>query len=753
MELLYITDVSQIKFILENASDLLNRFTPITGDLVVSNELESLGVNFIDEWDYLSPNDIESNWRLSAKLTKCWWEELGIDQIYFENISLSQCASQDLTYSFEAALNARTAYEKIIEAHNVTRIVGFFLENRAVIRTGPYPTHRAVRSISQAVLFWIAKSKNIQVDSMESTYNLSSGIIKRKSVFLEYSGKSKSIVKKNVKKTALVFSDGLTREEYSVLKSAYNDSETWDIIAVTIEDIKGIATSNSGLNRHPPITFETFIAASQKYAGDYPEVFGNCYLYFQFEAIWAEMNTASLLSNPYSAFLDILKPAVVIFGHEAFTIECAFVEIAKSKQIPTLTLFHGGLGPKFCFMGLVGKSDHIVVWNNYDKELLEFYGVDPLRINVIGSIRYEQKYRCANLNKSRIDSKKTKFRIKSLGLDPEIPIVVLLTAAINSGFAAPVSNPRQHRDALRDITTLIKKRTDLQFIIKPHPSFDYYELYRNLINEELPNLFFFEELTFEEVIEMGRVSVLINYFTTAALESLINKTAVIFFQNAIYPIADWKSSINDLDIIEVSSISALESSIDELNKSLIDNNDAFHNSPLVAKIIGISESKVINRLINFINQLVIDKSDEEIVSQLKKNPGLFLKNQREKFFNRYTIWEILFVVSYLSGALKIGIGSIFKLKASTFTNKFSFSSNDGMLVLMPYVYASRSNSISKDWKSAAFLFSFMLRHLSIYLKLSTSERAKVNEFIVFNSLSNGYLIMILKRVYLHILKK
>ncbi len=419
------------------------------------------------------------------------------------------------------------------------------------------------------------------------------------------------------------------------------------------------------------------------------------------------------------------------------------MEISKKKQIPTVTFFHGGLGPKFCFKGLVGKSDHIIVWNHWDKDLLQSYGVDSDRINIIGSIRYEQKYRSENLNKTVLDFNNKDILLRSLGLDPNAPVVVLLTAAINCGFAAPISNPRQHRNALKDIIGFIKRRADLQFVIKPHPSFDYYDLYRNLISAKLPNLYFFEELTFDEIIGISSFSILINYFTTAALESLINKTPVIFYQNAVYPLSDWECSIVDLDIIEVGSISALESSIDELNKSITSRINLTNNTLIVEKVIGVSEKTAIIRFTDFINQLVIGKCDGERIGRLKVNPKEFLKDQQEFFGKRYTKSEILFVVSYISGALKIGLNSLF-------TNIFFFSSKDWVIIFMSYVYSSRSNSISKDWKSALFLLGFILTHPNIYLKLNSKNKSKLYEFMVVNGVHNDYLITNLKRVYTRI---
>jgi hypothetical protein len=743
MELLYFTDISQLKYILNVSPNLLKKYTPITGDLVVSYELENLGIDFIDEWDYLTSKTIESNWILSKKLTKCWTNEAGIDAVYFEDISLNECAENDLAYSFEAALNARLVYEKIIEKYNVSSIAGFFLPEISVIRTGPFPTHRAVRSISQAVLFWIAECRKITVKKLESPYDLSSGIINVKPRVSKSSAKTHINIKNSVEKIALVISDGLTQDEYYALKSSYNSLHDWEIITLNIDDLKNISILANGRNSFS--TLQTYLPSAQKYNGDFPEIFGNKFLNFQFEGIFDEITTASTLAKPFSAFLDTLRPAVVIFGHEAFTIESVLVEISKKKQIPTVSLFHGGFGPKFCFNGLVGKSDKIIVWNHWDKDILQSYGVDSNRINIIGSIRYEQKYISENINNSALDFNNKNNKIKSLGLDPDAPVVVLLTAAINCGFAAPISNPRQHRNALKDIISFIKRRTDLQFVIKPHPSFDYYDLYRNLISEELPNLYFFEDLTFDDVIGISSFSILINYFTTAALESLINNTPVIFYQNAVYPLPDWECSHVDLGIIDVRSITDLESSIDDLNKSITRRINLPGNSIKVEKVIGVSGKTAISSFIDFINQLVIGKYYGESIGELRVSSNGFLKRQQEYFENRYSNNEVLFVVFYISGALKVGLNSLF-------TKKESFSSKEWAIVLMSYVYSSRSNSISKDWKSTLFLLGFILTHPNIFLRLSSKNRSKIYQFMVVNGLYNDYLISNLKKYYTRILK-
>ena len=171
--LLYFTDISQLNYVRANDCILMEESIPITGDMLVAFELERLKIDFIDEWDFLKPEDIEINKEFAHSLAKSWWDE-NLASTEYDGFALSDVAQQDLIYSFEASLNARTVFVRLFDTYSVEKIAGYFLPSVAVIRTGPFPASRAVQSVSQAILFYMAEQRGIVINKLTSSLAISS---------------------------------------------------------------------------------------------------------------------------------------------------------------------------------------------------------------------------------------------------------------------------------------------------------------------------------------------------------------------------------------------------------------------------------------------------------------------------------------------------------------------------------------------------------------------------------------------------
>lgn len=172
MKLLYFTDVIQVNYFIKN-KDQFNGFTPITGDITAAFVLLHNKIEFINEWDYLKPHQIQNNWDLANNFSKSWWSELEILlnmdlQAYFES------TSQDMVWPLEAIYNSKSVYDEIFSKFKIAEVYGFFQNNKAVIKTGPLPAHKAVRSIAQSILFWIADEKSIPYYKLDLQLELSS---------------------------------------------------------------------------------------------------------------------------------------------------------------------------------------------------------------------------------------------------------------------------------------------------------------------------------------------------------------------------------------------------------------------------------------------------------------------------------------------------------------------------------------------------------------------------------------------------
>lgn len=173
IHLLFFTDRSQLEDVKSSYPAFFREMRPITNDMAVAFELERLGVEYIDEWDFLKSEDIESNKDIAHNLAKNWWDE-HLESTEYEGFALTDAVQQDIIYPFETCLNARTVYGRLFEAYSVGKISGYFLPSVAIVRNGPFPAFRAVQSVSQAVLFYMANQRGIHVDQLSSKLALSS---------------------------------------------------------------------------------------------------------------------------------------------------------------------------------------------------------------------------------------------------------------------------------------------------------------------------------------------------------------------------------------------------------------------------------------------------------------------------------------------------------------------------------------------------------------------------------------------------
>lgn len=408
------------------------------------------------------------------------------------------------------------------------------------------------------------------------------------------------------------------------------------------------------------------------YNNQYAEIFANRHLTFQFKRIKDEMVNALAYGDIFAVLLDILKPSAIIFAHEAFTLEKMLVGLSKKKGIPTASLFHGGLGPRVGFQGLCGDSDEILVWNNYDIDCLVSFGVDRARIKKIGCVRYENEYKQYKHHLHPYDHR-TKAKAKAfIGLDKNKPLITLLTAQINTGFAAPCADPGKHREAIRHYISFVQSRPDLQFVIKAHPGYDYNELYSILRDYNLPNLFYDAGLKLDVVLKASDICFMVNYFTSAAIEAMLNRVPVIFLDNGIYPLRDWQDSLTDTNITRVSSFLELESKINDLlTRPEFKANTLLEADEILKNILGIEERSASDQLGLAITSMLNKKNVDEVeFDELSSRESLqyFLQSNDSQLaikslalLQKHNSRNIMYVLSYLFGAYSLSYFNVFRI--------------------------------------------------------------------------------------------
>lgn len=466
-----------------------------------------------------------------------------------------------------------------------------------------------------------------------------------------------------------------------------------------------------------------FAELSGNYSGQHPEIFANVNLRYQFEGIFDEISKADSCNEVFSAFLDLFNPSAVIFAHEAFTVERTLVRSAKSRKMHTIGLIHGGLGHKKGFADIIGDADALWCWNDIDIYFLRLFGVDKNRLHKIGCLKYESTYdQYLGDGKKNSPDAKQKAR-EYLGISPGKPLIVFATAQINTGLVGASASPRKHREAIRDIISLVASRPDLQFLIKPHPGYDYFELYRRLLNNQLPNLGLVEGgiFTLNEVLDAADICVMVNYCTTAALEAMLQKVPVIYFENAVYPTDDCQDTLPPDSIRRVHTVAELGDQIDSL---LADPQEKAHAladaDNLIKTLLDVAEGPASSRLYDFLAHAFEARSgvdSRDLLNAELMRGVLRSTDVQQSLYSQYgsaiksSSNELqMYVFAYLAGLNNLGAGSVSKLFYALrpdSKNDSALSWKQARWFLLPMYIAGNDNQPTTFRSGLSFVLSLV----------------------------------------------
>jgi hypothetical protein len=559
-ELIYLTNVNQLKLIVDEDHNCITNKLPITGDLTVSYELEKMGVEFINEWDNITPLEIEHNFELASTLSESWWQELGLEE-YSE---LFQFTSADMYYPINACLNASTVYDRILFKHKVTKISGYFSPEIGIMSNGPAPVSQAVQSIVEAVLFWKSQTLGIKIEKLPwlVSKNKKANRLFERSII---SSKSSGSYHNREFKRAIIVKDLMDQKEVYLLCKILDESSEW---GYTILDKKDLEFHPLFSQDQPQLSkrLDSFLLSmveNQPNANINLQLFSNPFLYFQFERLRDELFDTAKYGKAFLSIIEVIDPSLIIFGHDAFTRHSHLVNIARENNIVTASLVHGGFGYKIGGNFVTGKCDHVFVWNDYRKTVLveEFHG-NSEQLLTLGCLKLENEFFQYLSGKPPI-LQTTKI-IDKAPVPKHNSVVLIVTAAIHNGFASPLASPSKHIDAFQKLISLINKRQDILFILKPHNAYDYYDFYLSINNSMGNNFIYDETSTLNELLELSDICIMINYFTTAALEAMLQRIPVIYVDNAVYKLSLWEPLVPEFKLNRLKSINNLEIHIDKL---------------------------------------------------------------------------------------------------------------------------------------------------------------------------------------------
>ncbi len=550
-----------------------------TRDLALAEELESNGSPFQDEWELLSPEEIRANRLEAQQLARSWWPD-GADSARWRGISLAEMASQELAFPFEAALNATSIFSKLLPA-NFRVVSAFGGSPTPILRTAP-PVAVGSDSVACAILrFWTERQGLTFEDLGEPPDQRWVGDVVGPPIPHRPFGAVEG------DRIALLLDNGLASSEVRRLQDLFARAEGWSVLRLSELSHRGMRMWGSNMNPRGwellDRAWRDFKKQQLTYNGDRPELFANPHLDFQFLGLWREMRTAVAIGLVAESIFELVEPSLVVLGHDAFTVERTIVNLAHQHQIPTASLPHSGLAPTLCFDGLLGDSQHFLVWGSHDTHLFEGTGVERERLLGVGSLRYLPAPAAVRSQTETSSSRPPRRR------------VVILSAATHLGLAQPVARASLHRRAWRDLLELARTHPEWSFDIKPHPSHDHFDLY-DLLSEEMPPNMRVAQGDLDLALDGCDSALLVNYCTSAALAAIIKGIAVIDLDTAIYP-GDWFRSPIEESMIRASSVDELEAILEGSKEATSEKGSSRLEEEVRREVLGESERSIEDRLL------------------------------------------------------------------------------------------------------------------------------------------------------------
>lgn len=230
-------------------------------------------------------------------------------------------------------------------------------------------------------------------------------------------------------------------------------------------------------------SFEAFQAASRSADDDLRVIFDNPHVRCHFEFLFGEY-AAKMAQHvrAWRSFFARCKPAGFVANYHA-----PILDVAVAEDIPALCLPHGLMmyGHVTWFAGLPERAT-IGAFSERHRATLIGHDLDPQRIIVTGDPYGDQLL--ADARRRETDDDPARDLRERYDIAPNRRIVLVCTT--KGGMPSklthlPYVDWADGVRCTRELADLARRRGEWQFVIKPHPRWDLYDLYARL-NRDLP---------------------------------------------------------------------------------------------------------------------------------------------------------------------------------------------------------------------------------------------------------------------------
>jgi hypothetical protein len=250
-----------------------------------------------------------------------------------------------------------------------------------------------------------------------------------------------------------------------------------------------------------------------------------------------------------------LKPKLFITDDMASGTQRILGNLARRSGVLTIGIPHG------CIRDIEEyefDTDVLFAWGSLNKnQFIKEYGYKDDRIFLTGS---------ATMDKVRFNLKHLEAKCEN---DKSKKHVLILTGALTTEIFGKL-NCTEYENAWKKLKEFISSYPDVNFVIKPHPYYDYFGWYEQFVKDSgMKNVRLAKEENLEELIVSSDSVILFQVISTAALIAMMAKKPVVFMKNAVSkncstPTDDWNYKNGILEILEAAETHKI------LNKVLTD---------------------------------------------------------------------------------------------------------------------------------------------------------------------------------------
>ena len=521
-----------------------------TSDLDVWVDLKAEGREPINLLDYLDAREAAANKETSWRLCACVADALK-GRFLFEGCDLAERIQNDLFHAFAYILNSLGVIQKVMSAEHPESVLYFKEMEKLICWDAP----ESPVDVFNAIVANCAERAGIPARG-----NLALGAETETTQPVYQTSKE---VRRQLPQTLAVISIGPSiglNESWALLESvASRGHPSWLLLddgtaPFSVSSLRLTSLLNMPFDLDPIVhavngvgdTVRAALARDPAAA----LLVQNEHLGFMWDEYSRWLVTAARWYVLAQFLSDALRPDIVLTGYDIFgTLKC-FTESLQKCGVHTVSIHHTSFDLSMLRRHQGVRGD-VVTWGVYDSRDIGVWR-ETGRILEAGTFRRD----LAPLRDTEIAARTEKSGNKPVSN----PCVVLLTSRVTDLLDAAASSS-QHYDDWVELVSYIARHPDWDFVIKPHPRYDYVLLYEEIINRAPGNVRMFKGSA-AEILSVADVALEVNTPSSVAIEASAASVPVVYLKSALY--CNLPNALEDGGVVLVETVTEMEKTVARL---------------------------------------------------------------------------------------------------------------------------------------------------------------------------------------------